>query len=126
MALTEAFCSAVAAGEIEKAQKLLVAGTYSDVELRRLKEILPFEEAKAHVGTAQFAMLTNEIAARGEAPARAGARPRKGRWGVSLQFVAGNWLIRDLTFIPNEEALSKYLEQFRKSEPQAKKIVVAN
>jgi hypothetical protein len=115
---TEDFYAAVDAGEWEKAEKLTVPKRYPKEKLQKMKELLRVDQAKvseAHIGKEQSAIVTDEIEPREEGKAR------KGRWGVSLRLVDGHWLIRDFDFLPDKKAVDKYLEGFRKVEPNAKK-----
>lgn len=115
---TEDFYAAVDVGELDKAEKLTVPKRYPKEKLQQMKDLLRFDQAKvreAHIGKEQSAIVTDEIAPREE-----GKGP-KGRWGVSLRLVDGAWLIRDFDFLPNDEAVKKYLEEFRKVEPNAEK-----
>ncbi len=115
---TEDFYAAVDAGELDKAEKLTVPKRYPKEKLQKMKDLLRLDQAKvseAYIGKEQSAIVTDEIAPREE------GKGRKGRWGVSLRFVDGNWLIRDFDFLPDKEAVEKYLEGFRKMEPNAEK-----
>jgi hypothetical protein len=115
---TEEFYAAVDAGELDKAEKLTVPKRYPKEKLQKMKDSLRLDEAKvreAYIGKEQSAIVTDEIAPREE------GKGRKGRWGVSLRLVDGAWLIRDFDFLPNDEAVKKYLEGFRKVEPNAEK-----
>jgi hypothetical protein len=93
-------------------------GRYAKDKLQKMKDVLRVGDAKvrdAYVGKEQVVVVTDEIAPR--EPVRA----RRGRWGVSLRRVDGNWLIRDFDFLPDEAAVAKYLEEFRKVEPNAER-----
>jgi hypothetical protein len=117
---TEDFFAAVNAGELDKAEKLTVPKRYPKEKLQKMKDSLRLDQAKvreAYIGKEQSAIVTDEIAPRQE------GKGRKGRWGVSLRRVDGKWLIRDFDFLPDKEAVEKYLEGFRKVEPNAKKAV---
>src|SRR3712207_7054150 len=61
--------------------------------------------------TTLFRSSPRDRAARG-APARQGARPRRGRWGVSLRLIDGNWLIRDLEFRSEEHTSELQSRQY--------------
>ncbi len=117
---TQDFYAAVDAGELDKAEKLTVPKRYPKEKLQKMKDSLRVDQAKvreAYIGKEQSAIVTDEIAPREE------GKGRKGRWGVSLRLVDGHWLIRDFDFLPDKEAVEKYLEGFRKVEPNAKKAV---
>ena len=117
---TEDFYAAVNAGEWDKAEKLTVPKRYPREKLQKMKDSLRLDQAKvreAYIGKEQSAIVTDEIAPREE------GKGRKGRWGVSLRLVDGTWLIRDFDFLPDKEAVEKYLQGFRKVEPNAKKAV---
>jgi hypothetical protein len=119
--ITEDFYSAVASGEFDKALAL-TNGRYPKEKLQKMKDALRVEDAEvqeAHVGKENVAIVTHEIAPRDEKQAR------KGRWGVSLRLIDGKWLIRDFDFLPNDEAVQKWLGEFQKVEPKAEKVVVS-
>lgn len=115
---TEDFYAAVEAGELDKAEKLTVPKRYPKETLQKMKDFLRLDQAKvseAYIGKEQSAIVTDEIAPREEYKAG------KGRWGVSLRLVDGNWLIRYFDHLPDKEAVEKYLEGFREAEPNAEK-----
>ena len=116
--VTEDFYAAVEAGEFGKAQEFTVPDRYPEKKLQKMRESLRLDEAKVHeayIGKELSAIVTEVITPRDE------GKWRKGRWGVSLRLVGGTWLIRDFEFLPDEEAVKKYLEEFGEVEPNAEK-----
>jgi hypothetical protein len=119
---TRDFLSAVGTGDFDRAGKLVLPERFPKDKLQKLKDSLVVEGAKvqeAHLGQEQAAVITDAI------PPRQEGGGRTGRWGVSLRKQGQGWLIRDMDFLPNEQAVERYLAGFRKGEPNAEKVVIA-
>lgn len=118
---TEGFYAALAAGKVDRAARLTVPERYPAERLQKMKDALRVDLAKAkeaHVGKAQAVVVTGEV------PPREEGRGRKGRWGVTLRRDGDAWLIRDFDFLPDEAAVGRYLDTFRKGEPGAERVEV--
>jgi hypothetical protein len=106
-------------GDFDRAGKLVAPERYPKDKLQQLKDSLIIEGVtvrEAHLGQQQAAVITNDISPRQE------GRGRTGRWGVSLRKYGESWMVRDLDFLPSDDAVAKYLANFRKVEPSAERI----
>ena len=115
---TEDFYAALQAEKWDEAEKLTVPNSFATEALRKMKDLQRLEQMQvqeASIGQEQSVIVTNEIAPRVE------GKGEKGRWGVTLQLINDTWLIRDIVLLENDEAVKRFLEQFQKREPTAKK-----
>ena len=114
------FLTAIETGEYDVAMGLGTAGEFKREGLIKFNEFFELDQAKvleAYVGNKQAAVLTNTIPA--QEPARTG------QFGYSLLRDVDCWLIRDSDFLPNNEAVEKWLSGFRSVEPDAVRVAVA-
>jgi len=119
--VTRDFFSALSSRDFDRAGKLVVPERYPTEKLQKLQESLRVEDAKlqeAYAGREQVAVITDAISPRVE------GRGRIGRWGISLRRQGDVWLIRDMDFLPDAQAVEKYLAGFRKVEPDAQRLEI--
>lgn len=114
------FLKAIDGGDYDHAIELGTPNEFKREELVKFNEHFKLDQAKvleAYVGNEQAAVLTNTIPA--QAPARTG------QFGYSLRRNRDRWLIRDSDFLPNDEAVERWLSGFRSVEPVAERVAVA-
>jgi hypothetical protein len=115
------FLKAIDGGDYDHAIELGTPNEFKREGLIKFNEIFELDQAKvleAYVGNKQAAVLTSTIPA--QAPARTG------QFGYSLLRNEDGWLIRDSDFLPNNEAVEKWLSGFRSVEPDAERVAVAD
>jgi hypothetical protein len=119
VAVARQFLDAVAAGEYDRAVALCVPDKFAAQGFAQMN--LAFQMDKAAIaqvwaGSKQAAVVTDLIPTKQGAVAGA-------LWGLKLVSAEeGRWRIREMDFLPDPQAVDKYLAMFREAEPDAKSI----
>ena len=109
------FLKATASGDFDRAVGLSTRGEFKReglAEVAKSFDLSKADIAEALVGAANAAVLTQRLAARGEA--------KPGQFGFHLVSEHDRWLIRDVDFLPDDQAAEKWLADFRELEPGAR------
>jgi hypothetical protein len=117
------FLGHVARGEFDAAISLGTLGWSSPDALKETQSELDYgmlHVETAYVGSEQTAVLTNAI------DARHGTETFKIRLAFTLKRSGERWLIRDIDAPRDEPAVQKWLAAFRRVEPQAETVTLAD
>lgn len=113
------FLKAIDVGDYDRAIELGTPNEFKREGLVKVNEAFDFDKTEiteAFVGYENAAVLTNSI------PGPSGT----GQFGYSLLKNGNRWLIRDVDWLPNNEAVEKWFAGFKGVEPNAKRVVGAN
>lgn len=120
VSIVREFIKAIDGGDYDRAIGLGAPGEFKKEGLIKINELFEFDQAivdHVHIGGENAAVLTNPIPA--QAPVRTG------QFGYSLRKNCDRWLIRDVDYLPHEQAVDEWLSGFRSVESAAKRVAVA-
>ena len=113
------FLMAIDGGDYDRAIELGTPNEFKREGLVKVNEAFDFDKTEiteAFVGYENAAVLTNSIP----------GPSSTGQFGYSLLKNENRWLIRDVDWLPNNEAVEKWLAGFKGVEPSAKRVAGAN
>jgi len=109
------FLKAIDGGDYDRAIGLGTPNEFKREGLVKVNEAFDFDKieiTEAFVGYENAAVLTNPIL----------GPSGTGQFGYSLLKNGNRWLIRDVDWLPNNEAVGKWLAGFNGIEPNAKRV----
>jgi hypothetical protein len=113
------FLQAVATAQYDGAVALCVPGKFTAQAFRQMALTFQMDKAllgQVWVGSKVAAAVTDLVPTKQGAVAGA-------VWGLKLvPTEGGHWSVRDMDFLPNQQAADKYLATFREDEPDAKSV----
>jgi hypothetical protein len=113
------FLQAIATAQYDGAVALCVPGKFTAQGFRGMA--LTFQMDKASLGQAWAGGKVAAVVT-GFVPTKQGT-VAGAVWGLKLvPAEGGHWSIRDVDFLPNQQAVDKYLAAFREGEPDARSI----
>ena len=116
VAIVREFLKAIKGGDYDRAIELSTPGEFKREGLIQVNEAFDFSNigiSKALVGSQNAAVLINSIS----------GPSGMGQFGCSLVQSNNLWLIRDVDWLPRNEAVEKWLAGFKGIEPNAQRIV---
>jgi hypothetical protein len=119
VAAARLFFQAVSTAQYDGAVALCVPGKFTAQGFRGMALTFQMDKAslgQVWVGSKVAAVVTDLVPTKQGAVAGA-------VWGLKLvPTEGGHWSVRDMDFLPNQEAADKYLAMFREGEPDAKSV----
>ena len=113
------FLKAIDGGDYDRAIGLGTPNEFKREGLVKVNEAFDFDKTEiteAYVGSKNAAVLINSIT----------GPSGTGQFGYSLLKNGNRWLIRDVDWLPNNEAVQKWLAGFEGVEPNAKRVAGAD
>jgi hypothetical protein len=119
VAAARLFLQAITTAQYDRAVALCVPGKFTAQGFMQMA--LAFQMDRAFLGQAwaagKLAAVVTDFV-----PTKQGA-VTGAMWGLKLvPTEGGHWRVRDMDFLPNQEAVDKYLTMFREGEPDAKAV----